>query len=176
MVANIEEVLQRGEALSGTGGGCCSVYAYPQSAAWVEYIRWKVFLIPRSPKKSNGLSGCIISISCILKHLMDTGAASECLTMLGGPPPSRTSTRAVQAGTRCAVMQYCCAFSCSRETYSVHVTSGWYLFGLILINFSALSLQQLWIPRPTTCPVCPRSTVRMQSTWTCVPLTPNSRL
>lgn len=49
MVANIEEVLQRGEALSGTRGGCCLAYAYPQSVTWVEHIRWKVFLIPRSP-------------------------------------------------------------------------------------------------------------------------------
>lgn len=91
MVANIEEVLQRGEALSGTRGGCCLAYAYPQSVTWVEHIRWKVFLIPRSPWKSNGLSRCIISVSCILKHLMDTGATSECLTTLGGP--GRTSTR-----------------------------------------------------------------------------------
>lgn len=59
MVANIEEVLQRGEALSGTCGGCCLAYAYPQSVTWVEHIRWKVL-------KSRGL----------LRKAMDSAGAS----------------------------------------------------------------------------------------------------
>lgn len=78
MVANIEEVLQRGEALSGTGNSWYLAYGSlsPQSAEWVEHTGGKGLLIPEPPKKSSEVNGCFIWFGCILRHLAGTGASS----------------------------------------------------------------------------------------------------
>lgn len=70
-MANIEEVLQRGEALSGTGNGryLTPGSLLPWSAGWAEHARGKGLLIPEPPEKGRGLSGCFSWTSCDLKHL-----------------------------------------------------------------------------------------------------------
>lgn len=57
-MANIEEVLQRGEALSGTGNGQCLAHSSvsPQSAGWAERPGGKGLTLLRKAVNTVGVS------------------------------------------------------------------------------------------------------------------------